>query len=295
MEWHLHPDTIALTLLLVGLYYLGARWAGRQSTPVRRLTRAQQVLYLSGVALLYLGGSSPMHDLSERYLFSVHMLQHTVFSLIAPPLMLLGVPGWMLRPLIRNAAVRRVAYQITRPFPAFFIFNLVIVVTHLTVVMHAVLMHHSLHLISHTVLTASAFLMWFPVLSPLRELPRIGPFAQLVYLFVQSLVPGVIASFLVFSDKVVYEFYLRAPERVFGLSVLDDQRYAAVFMKLIAATILWFVMAVVFFRWFGEEDRRMAARDDVRWDEVEQELERMGLTRREQVAAETGRVPSRYD
>src|SRR5207244_334621 len=102
----------------------------------------------------------------------------------------------------------------------------------------------------HVFLVGTALLMWMPVLSPLPELPRIGPFAQLIYLFVQSLVPGVIASFLAFANNVVYEFYASAPERVWGISVVDDQRIAGVFMKLIGATILWGFMTVIFFRWF---------------------------------------------
>ena len=280
MSWHVHPDAILLVLVLLGLYTAGAHWAGGATSPRQRLTRGQVALYGSGVLTLYVGAGSPLHDLSETYLFSAHMVQHMLFTLVAPPLILLGTPGWMLRPLIRNRAVHRFAFAITRPFPAFAVFNVVILITHLPPVVDLTLREHGIHFIAHAVLVATALLMWFPVFSPLPELPRIGPFGQMVYLFVQSLLPAVIASFLAFADTVVYEFYAAAPKRYWGLSVVNDQRIAAIIMKLAGAAIIWGVMAVIFFRWFNEEDRQAAARADVRWSDVEAELERMGLTKR---------------
>ncbi len=283
MEWHAHPDAILMALLLLGLYAAAARWAGARVTPRPQVTTTQAVLYVSGVAMLYIGAGSPIHDISEKYLLSMHMFQHMLFTLVAPPLLLLGTPGWMLRPLIQNPHVRRVAYEITRPFPALIIFNAVILVTHLPPVVDLTLQQHMVHFVVHVILVATAVLMWFPVFSPLPELPRIGPFAQLIYLFVQQLVPGVVASFLVFADNVVYEFYASAPMRYWGISVVNDQRVAAIVMKLAGGTLLWGVMAVIFFRWFGQEDRDTVARSRVaavRWPEIEAELERMGLTKR---------------
>ena len=281
MHWHLHPDAILMALLLLGLYALGVR-AGSRSAPARRLTTAQTTLFVSGVLVLYLGAGSPIHDISERYLLSVHMVQHMLFTLVAPPLILLGTPDWMVRPLIRPRAVRAVAYAITRPFPAFLAFNLVVMFTHLPPVVDLSLRVHSFHFVVHAALTATALLMWMPVFSPLPELPRLGPFAQIVYLFVQQLLPAVIASFLAFADKVVYEFYASAPERLWGLSVTDDQQIAGIVMKLAGGTLLWGVMAVIFFRWFNHEDRTIAAaaRPTLSWSEVEAELEQMGLTKR---------------
>lgn len=282
MEWHAHPDAILMAVLLLGLYAAGARWAGARTAPRQQVTTSQAVLFVSGVAVLYLGAGSPIHDIGEKYLLSMHMTQHLLFTLVAPPLLLLGTPGWMLRPLIQNERVRRVAFALTRPFPAFVIFNVVVLVTHLTPVVDLALRQHGFHFFVHVLLVATALLMWFPVLSPLPELPRIGPFAQVIYLFVQQLVPGVIGSFLVFADKAVYEFYASAPVRYWGVSVVDDQRIAAVVMKLAGGTLLWAVMAAIFFRWFNDEDREAAARARaaaLRWPEVEAELQRMGLTK----------------
>jgi putative membrane protein len=282
MEWHLHPDAILMAVLLLGLYAAGVRWAGDRSSSAQLTTR-QAVCYVAGVLALYLGAGSPIHDISENYLLSVHMFQHLLFSLVAPPLLLLGTPDWMLRPLVRNPIVRRAGYEATRPFAALVIFNAIILVSHLPAVVDLTLRYHTVHFFAHLILVAGALIMWMPVLSPVAAWPRVGPFAQIVYLFVQQLVPAVIASFLVFANHAMYDFYAWAPAyRLWGLSVLDDQRWAAVVMKLLGGTLLWTVMAVIFFRWFGQEDRETAARarPAVSWPEVEAELGRMGLTKR---------------
>ena len=283
MEWHLHPDAILMAALLLGLYAAGARWAGARCSPSRQLTTRQTVCFVSGVLALYIGAGSPIHDISENYLLSVHMVQHLLFSLVAPPLLLLGTPDWMLHPLLRNPLVRRAGYEVTRPFAALVIFNLIILASHLPSVVDLTLRYHTVHFFAHLILFSGAVVMWMPVLSPVAEWPRVGPFAQIVYLFVQQLVPAVIASFLVFADHAVYAFYTWAPDyRMWGLSVVDDQRWAAVVMKLLGGTLLWAVMAVIFFRWFGQEDRETVARSRqaVNWPEVEAELSRMGLTKR---------------
>ena len=72
--------------------------------------------FCTGLLLLLVSLNGPMHDLSDYYLFSVHMLQHLVLTLAVPPLLILGTPGWLLRPLVRPPAVRAVARALT-PFP----------------------------------------------------------------------------------------------------------------------------------------------------------------------------------
>jgi putative membrane protein len=284
MEWHAHPDAIVMAVLLLGLYAAGARWAASRTRPRPHLSGTQVALYTGGVLVLYLGAGSPIHDISERYLLSVHMFQHLLFTLVGPPLMLLGIPRWMADALLQPRALRRAMYAITRPMPAFLAFNVFTIATHLPLIGNYALEQHWFHFLLHVVMVTTALLMWMPVLSPTPLLPRLGAFAQLIYLFVQSLVPGVVASFLVFASEPLYQFYMTAPARMWGLSVVDDQRWAAVLMKLAGSAIIWTVMAVIFFRWFADDSpapvQPAPARTDLSWSDVEAELERMGLTSR---------------
>jgi putative membrane protein len=274
MGWHVHPDVLLWIFLIEFTYLYGLRVVGaRQGL---RATRGQIAAFTAGVAALYVAAGTPIHDLAEQRLLSVHMAQHMLFTLVAPPLLLLGTPGWLVRPLLRLPGVYPVARFVTHPVAALLIFNFTTLVTHLPSLVDFSLRHHTGHFFIHVVLILTAVLMWMPVLSPLPELARLTPPAQMAYLFIQSLVPAVLASFITFSRSVLYDFYAAAP-RTWGLSALTDQLIAGLFMKLAGGAILWLAIGIVFFRWVSAEERASAPRP-LRWEEVEEELQRMGLT-----------------
>ena len=129
----------------------------------------------------------PIHELSDKYLFSAHMVQHMVLIYAAPPLMLLGTPGWLLRPLLRLPGVLPVARALTRPIPALILFNVVFAVYHIPLYYNAVVTDHNLHIAAHLVFIALAFITWWPILSPLPELPRLSYPLRMLYVFGQTI------------------------------------------------------------------------------------------------------------
>jgi putative membrane protein len=98
----------------------------------------------------------------------------------------------------------------------------------------------------------SALLFWLPVCGPLPEL-RISVPAQMIYLFVTSLVPTVPGTWLVFAEGAVYKVY-DIPQRMFGISVTTDQQVAGAIMKLGAGTYLWVLITMLFFKWSARQD-----------------------------------------
>ena len=274
LAWHAHPDVWALVIMLAGGYWLALTRLGPSriapGEPVA--TRRHVVCFALGVAALWLHADYPIHDVGEGYLFSVHMFQHIGFTLIAAPLLLLGLPVWLVRWLVQPRAVGLLVSKLARPLPAAVVFNLVTVLTHWPVVMQASLTYHPVHLVVHTVIFTSALLMWFPVLNRVPELPTMGYPTRMVYLFLQSVVPTVPASFLTFGSTVMYRFYAEAP-RAWYFSALDDQQVAGALMKIYAGFLLWAVIAAMFFRWYSGEQRDRAP-DVLTWDDVERELSR---------------------
>jgi putative membrane protein len=168
-----------------------------------------------------------------------------------------------------------VARFLTKPLLAFGIFNALLLVTHLPPTVDLALRVGALHFAIHVALVLGAMLMWWPVLSPLEELPVLPAPFQMAYLFLQSLLPSVMASFITFADRPVYPFYRNAP-RLWGLSPISDQQIAGGLMKLLGSIILWSVMTVVFFKWYNREQAELK---EPRWEEIEAELEEMGINR----------------
>lgn len=255
-----------LLVVIVGAY----AWAARASAGRRPVTRRQATLFALGVVALWLGLGWPLHELGERYLFSAHMLQHMVIGYISAPLLLLGTPGWVLRALLRRGMLFRLARVATRPLVAFAMFNVLIVVTHWPAFVALALRIEAVHAGLHGVLLLVSLAVWMPVVSPLPEIPRLAPPVNLLYLFGQSIVPTVPASFLTFGDGVIYDFYAKVP-RLWDISAVTDQQVAGLLMKVGGGFLLWGMIAVLFFVWQADEERdnRPGALD---LDELELEL-----------------------
>lgn len=271
LTWHAHPDVWLLISVLVAGYAVAVRRLGPSRAPLGEppVTRKQVGCYASGVAILWFAADWPMHELSEDFLFSVHMVQHTLFSLVAPPLILLGLPSWLLRTLVGGDRALRVVRFFTRPLIAFAAFNGVVLVTHWPVVVNASLRSEPLHFAVHLALVLTAFAMWWPVVEPLPETARLSEPGKMLYLFLQSVLPTVPASFLTFAERPIYSFYESVP-RLIDLSVVDDQQIAGLIMKIGGGLLLWIVIAVLFFRWSSREERTGAT--ELTWDDFERDL-----------------------
>jgi putative membrane protein len=270
--WHPHADAWAIlgavyAIYLIAVRRMGPRYVEPGDKPV---TTRQLWTFTFGILTLLVASLWPMHDLSERYLYSAHMVQHMLLALIAPPLLIRGTPEWLLRKLLRPFLP--VARLVLRPLPAFLIFNAILVITHWPTVVTASVGSEPLHFGLHAVIVGSGLIMWWPVLSPLAELPRLSYPMQMLYLFLQSIVPTVPASFLTFGTEPLYHVYETFP-RLWGLSALDDMRIAGLIMKLGGGFVLWGAIAVVWFRWASRSESD--APDTIEWQAVEREINRL--------------------
>jgi len=280
--WHAHPDVWVLIAILAGGYWLlvrrvGPRVVGSGTSPV---TRAQVVCFGLGVAAIWVASDWPVHDVAERSMYSVHMVQHLLISMVATPLLLLGTPGWLARWILRPPGpLFRVVRSLSRFLPALVVFNVVLVLTHWPALVNESLASHPLHLAVHVLIFLASLVVWMPVLSPLPEIPRLAPPTRAAFLFLQSIVPTIPASFLTFGATPLYRFYVGLPH-LWGLSTLEDQQTAGLIMKLGAGMLLWMLIAVIFFRWAADEDRRHQPQR-IR-QELERELEQLRAESAEQ-------------
>lgn len=278
-EWHAHPDVWTLIIVIVAAYtYAFRRLGPRVVEPgVPVVTRRQVATLATGVVLLWIAADYPMHDIGGNFLMSVHMLQHLMFTLVVPGILLAGTPAWLLRhTLVRPRVVYAVVRRLARPLPAAILFNTVTAVTHWPALVNLSLREHPVHFVVHAVMFTTALLMWLPVLNRLPELPSMSYPLRMLYLFLQSVLPTVPASFLTFAEKPVYRFYETVP-RIWGMDVIEDQQLAGAFMKVIGGTILWGVIVTMFFRWYRQSERDKG--DELTWDDVERELERTAPAR----------------
>lgn len=239
---------------VIGLLALQALWLARAYAhrEEQRPAPWQAAAFTTGLVVMFLSLNGPIHDISDYYLFSGHMVQHLVLTIVTPPLLLLGTPGWMLRPALRIGWVAAVARFVTTPRAAFTLFNLVLAAWHLPPLYNAAMYYHEVHIIQHLMFLVGAVLMWWPMLSPLPELPRLSYPGQMLYSFVMTLPMTVISIFIVYADHVLYPAYASAP-RLWGLSPLEDQRLGGLIMWIPGGLFFYLLTSVIFFRWVTTE------------------------------------------
>src|SRR5688572_29603076 len=101
-SWPLHPSTIIGCAALLGAYYAGIGPLRRKHHWADSIAIWQPICFTLGVAILFVSLNGPLHELSDLYLFSAHMVQHLLLTLVMAPLLLVGIPDWLWRPLIRK-------------------------------------------------------------------------------------------------------------------------------------------------------------------------------------------------
>lgn len=273
LTWFVQLDVIFICVLLVyGYAYVVSKLRWRLPE-AGRVPGRQQFLFYSGVVALWVATGSPVHNLADDYLVSAHMLQHILIMLVASPLLLAGVPGWFWGALIRSPRSLAIVRRITHPLVTLSFFNAVFLFTHLPEAVNLQIDEWWFHLGVHTLQLVAGIGLWWPVLNNCPELPRMSYPLQMGYLFVQSLIPSVFAGIFTFSRGSVYSAYTHF-DRVWGMTIVEDQQLAGAVMKIFGSLILWAFIGVAFFKWYAREE---AEARGLPWAEVEQELHEMGV------------------
>ena len=105
LHWHGHPDALIGLFILQAVYLLGIGPIRTRFKLSQTVNPGQTLLFSLGVFVIFLALLSPLHALSDDYMFSAHMVQHVLLTLVSPPLLILGIPGWLVSPLFRNLSL----------------------------------------------------------------------------------------------------------------------------------------------------------------------------------------------
>ena len=253
-RWPIHPSTAIGCSILLGLYFAGIGPLRRKYNWADSVERWQPICFTTGVLILFLSLNGPLHELSDFYLFSAHMVQHLLLTLVMAPLLLVGTPDWLLRALIRNTVGFGVARVITGPLIAFGIYNVVFSGWHFPMFYNWALEDHNVHIIQHLMFIVAAVFMWWPVVEPLPELARLITPVRMLYLFALSIPMSVVSALITLTDSVLYQWYADA-ERVFSLTALEDQQLGGLIMWVPGALIFWIAISILFYRWATEANK----------------------------------------
>ena len=256
LNWQFDPVLIGSLVTAAVCYFLAIGPLRERIAPGQVFPSGRAAVFAAAIILTYLVEGSPLHDLSERYLFSAHMFQHLAITYFCAPLFIWGLPTWLLRPLLLNPVMRPVAKLFSNPVVAAFSFALFLSLWHIPAIYDAGLRNSSLHHSQHIIFMLISFIYWWPVMSRLPELPALGYGTQILYLFATSTVLQLpLFGLVTFSSEPFYSTYINAP-RIWFESALSDQQMAGVVMKVLALIFYSPPIIVIFARWYRDSQRR---------------------------------------
>lgn len=253
-RFDVHPSVLLGVVLLGALYAWAVGPLRRKHGSADRLEPAQAMFFAAALLVLFLALNGPIHELSDYYLFSAHMVQHLLLTLIMPPLLLAGTPAWLLRWLMRPRALAATMRVLTSPLVAFGIYNIVFAGWHLPQFYNWALENHNVHIAQHLMFIGAAVLVWWPVVEPIPELARMASPARILYLFALGVPMSVVSALITLSESVLYPWYDAAP-RVFSLTALDDQQMGGLIMWVPGMMVYWVAISILFYRWSRREEQ----------------------------------------
>jgi len=241
--WSWNPEALVLVPLLTAAYFLGLR---RHPAP-----RWRVACFLAAMALVLAVSITPLETLAMNYLLVVHLLQNVVLAEWAPLLVVLGVPPALGARLARLPGVP----ALTHPAVALPAWLANYMLWHLPWLYDAALENpHTLLHLEHALYFLTGIALWWSVLQD--EPHRLGAGARAAYVFAAFVLGSPIGLVLALVPDAIYDFYVGAPERLWGLTALEDQQLAGMLMALEQAVVFFGVFAYWFFRFLSEEERR---------------------------------------
>lgn len=261
-DWSFEPTIVAGLVVACALYVYawrcGLMSVGDDVSPWLKHARARPLYFALGIAVTFIALQSPIDRGGDEYLFSLHMLQHLLLMMVAPPLVLLGIVG--MRTLPRGCAprLRHLWWAITRPWPAVVVFNVVMLVWHIPALYDTTLTTEPIHIVEHLSFIAVGVVFWWAIVDPVRgpATKTVSPLEKIAAMVVSGIPPTVLGLIFALSPLAFYDFYISAP-RLWGISAVADQQYGGVLMLGLGNIIYFIAITIVFVRLLGD-----AARDE---------------------------------
>jgi cytochrome c oxidase assembly factor CtaG len=244
-SWRLDWGILLFSVLTCLIYFRG--WTGLHRRQPAKYTKWRLVSFMGGVLTIVIAIVSPI-DSFANVLLQVHMAQHVLLMMIAPPLLWLGWPAlpllcglpntiqkYWLGPFLASRSVHNVARFFVHPVVALLLFVISTWAWHIPFAYQLALSNDMWHSIEHACFIGTALLFWFPIINPEPSLPIWPRWAMIPYLLAADLQNTVFSAIFTFANDPLYSFY---PDLgLFGTTLMRDQSAAGALMWVSSAVV----------------------------------------------------------
>ncbi|MGM8364251.1 cytochrome c oxidase assembly factor CtaG [Virgibacillus sp. W0181] len=272
------PYFLLFIISLAVLYHLITGTFRKKFGDNEKPTTKQHVNFYVGLILLYAVKGSPV-DLLSHIMLSAHMIQMAVFYFIFPIFIYKGVPVWIWEKVVNTKWVKPIFSLLSKPLIALLLFNGLFSIYHIPVVFDFSKTSQLAHSSISIVLIVLAFIMWWPIMAPIKRLDTLNPLLKIGYLVASAAIITIACALLIFASNPAYSAYtsegawlqalslcvpgdvlsglqttLSGPEMFSPLSILDDQQLGGIIMKFIQEIVYGILIGRIFFRWFSRKN-----------------------------------------
>ncbi|WP_186577583.1 cytochrome c oxidase assembly factor CtaG [Aquibacillus kalidii] len=273
------PFFLLFTIGLAIAYYLVTFLFRHKFTNDPEPTGNQVLFFYSGVALLYIVKGSPI-DLLSHIMFTSHMVQMALYYLVFPIFIIKGIPNWIWRLIYNLPILKYLLNVLTKPIVALLLFNGLFSMYHIPVIFDFAKANIVAHAIISSVILITAFFVWWPIFTPLKEKDKLSPLLKIGYIFANGVLITPACGLIIFSSDVLYHTYsasggwvqalalcvpgsvlngisLSGPEMFSPLPIIEDQQLGGIMMKISQEIIYGIILARIFFPWFNKESGKI--------------------------------------
>ncbi|MFZ3579384.1 cytochrome c oxidase assembly factor CtaG [Virgibacillus sp. DJP39] len=268
---------IFVILLALTYFLLTGKYRGQNEKPSSK----QQIYFYLAMVLLYVVKGSPV-DLLTHIMLTAHMIQMAIYYLIFPILIIKGIPVWVWRKILKLPIVRPIVNLFTKPIISLLLFNTLFSLYHIPEVFDFAKSSPVVHAIVSTVILIAAFIVWWPIVTPVEEYDTIPPILKIAYIFANGVLITPACVLIIFADAPLFATYsesgswiqalslcvptdiltgisgtLTGPEMFSPMTTLEDQQLGGIIMKLMQEITYGFILARVFFSWFSRESLKV--------------------------------------
>lgn len=280
------PFSLMLTLFIGTLYLYVVGPLREKFEDAAPVSLKKKFLFLFGLSLLYFALAGPLHLLAHL-MFTYHMLAMAIAFLAAPPLILLGLPAWLLRPVFRVRLVKKTSKLLLNPVFTLLTFNGLFSIYHIPVIMDTVMTNYVIHTFVYVILLLTSFLMWWPVIEPIPSLSTLSHLKKMGYIFANGVLLTPACALIIFAPEPLFQIYsdplvwaqalgycvpgdpavllqqFQGPSMYSLLPPKDDQQLGGIIMKLMQEMMYGCILMYNFMLWYKSENPEEEEQDDL--------------------------------
>lgn len=275
------PYFLTFVIGLAAIYYLITGPYRHKFGGTDKPTVKQQLFLYIGLLLLYIAKGAPI-DLLSHIMLTAHMIQMAIYYFVFPIFIIIGTPAWIWKKIVHIPVLKPILKLLTQPLIAVILFSMLFSFYHIPAVFDFAKASQISHTSISLVILVAAFMMWLPVLSPVKEFDKMKPLVKLAYIVANGLLITPACALIIFADTPLFAAYsasgawiqamslcvpgnvldgipstITGPEMFSPLSTVEDQQLGGILMKIMQEIVLGILLASVFFPWFNRETSRI--------------------------------------